>query len=145
MNHAAQYPYTRKNVSKDARIFLTIGCFLGAIGVGIGAFGAHGLQDFLENTGRIETFKTAVNYLWYHSFAVLLVGVLSLFTSSKFYRISGLLFLLGIILFSGSLFTLISTNNPAFGAITPIGGLMFIAGWVVLAIGVGWGVRSLGR
>ena len=116
--------------------FLVIGSILGALSVGIGAFGAHGLHDFLEEAGRITTFKTAVNYLWYHTFAILLVGLLSTHKPSNLIRVAGYLFLIGIVLFSGSLFLLIKTNNPSLGAVTPFGGLLFIAGWVLLAIGV---------
>jgi len=123
-------------VNKSAKLFLTIGALLGAVSVGIGAFGAHGLHNFLEEAGRIETFKTAVNYLWYHTFAILLVGLISMHKPSKLFPVAGYLFLLGILLFSGSLFLLIKTNNPSLGAITPFGGLCFIAGWVLLAIGV---------
>ena len=123
-------------MSKSAKLFLTIGAILGAVGVGIGAFGAHGLQPYLEETGRIETFKTGVTYLWYHSFAVLLVGLISVNNTSKFFNLAGYLFILGILLFSGSLFVLIGTGDTTFGAITPIGGLCFIVGWVLLAVGV---------
>lgn len=139
MNHAAPFQSTKRSVSKSAKLFLTIGAILGAVSVAIGAFGAHGLHDFLEEAGRIETFKTAVNYLWYHTFAILLVGIINLHKSSKLLTIAGYLFMAGILLFSGSLFLLIKTSNPSLGAITPFGGLAFIIGWVLLAIGV---VRS---
>ncbi len=121
---------------KYSQRFLVIGSILGALSVGIGAFGAHGLHDFLEEAGRIATFKTAVNYLWYHTFAILLVGLITIHKPTKLIRIAGYLFLIGIVLFSGSLFLLIKTNNPSLGAVTPFGGLLFIAGWVLLAIGV---------
>jgi uncharacterized membrane protein YgdD (TMEM256/DUF423 family) len=123
-------------VSKTSRIFLIIGAILGAVSVAVGAFGAHGLHDYLEETGRSSTFVTGVTYLWYHTFAILIVGVLSNFKSNKFLQWSGYLFLIGILLFSGSLFLLIATGNTSFGAITPIGGLSFIAGWICLAVGV---------
>lgn len=117
-------------------MFLTIGAILGAISVGIGAFGAHGLHNFLEEAGRIATFSTAVTYLWYHTFAILLVGLISMHKPSKLFPIAGYLFLLGILLFSGSLFFLIKTNNPSFAAATPFGGLSFIIGWILLAVGI---------
>lgn len=135
-NRVARCQFTKRNVSKQARTFLTIGAILGAISVAVGAFGAHGLNDFLEETGRIDTFKTAVNYLWYHTFAVLLVGLISMHKPSKLIHLAGYLFLLGILLFSGSLFLLIKTSNPSLGAVTPFGGLMFIVGWVLLAVGI---------
>lgn len=115
---------------------MAISAVLGAIAVGVGAFGAHGLQQFLEDAGRIDTFKTAVTYLWYHTFAIALVGLISSQKPTKLLYATGILFLLGIMLFSGSLFLLIQTSNPMLGAVTPFGGLCFIAGWVVLAIDV---------
>lgn len=121
---------------KSGKIFLAISAVLGAIAVGVGAFGAHGLQQFLEDAGRIDTFKTAVTYLWYHTFAIALVGLISSQKPTKLLYAAGILFLLGIMLFSGSLFLLIQTSNPMLGAVTPFGGLCFIAGWVVLAIDV---------
>ena len=123
-------------MSKSAKRFLAIGAVLGAISVGVGAFGAHGLHNFLEEAGRIATFQTAVNYLWYHTFAVLLVGLISIHKSNRLISGAGYLFLIGIVLFSGSLFLLIKTSNPSLGAVTPFGGLFFIVGWVLLAVGV---------
>lgn len=107
----------------------------GAIAVSLGAFGAHGLQSFLEKHNRIETFDTAVKYHFYHTLALLAVGIILLFQEQKFLIWSGHLFTAGIIIFSGSLYLLCFLNQPKLGAITPIGGLALIAAWVMMAIG----------
>ncbi|WP_143960377.1 DUF423 domain-containing protein [Litoribacter populi] len=104
---------------------------LGALAVGIGAFGAHGLADTLELHGRTETFETGVKYHFYHALAMLLVGILALLKlHEKWLKISAWLFLAGILIFSGSLYVLSLTGITWLGAITPFGGVAFIAGWI---------------
>lgn len=115
------------------KLFLLLGSISGIIAVAIGAFGAHGLKDFLTKTGRLETFETAVKYQFYHTFAILIVALLLDKYNNKLLQYSGYSFLTGIILFSGSLYILIATQNTKLGAITPLGGLFFIAGWVLMA------------
>lgn len=119
------------------KTILIIAAILGALSVGIGAFGAHGLKAALLVNERLDTFETAVKYQFYHTLAIFLIGLLM-------YRIPGSLLiyaafsmLLGIIFFSGSLYILSITNTGAWGAITPIGGLLMIIGWVLLAVVVG--------
>ena len=100
----------------------------------IGAFGAHGLQKLLEASGRTGTFETAVKYHMYHSLGLLLIGVLMYqFPQVTEFKITGLCFLIGILLFSGSLYALSLTGQKWLGPITPLGGVFLIAGWVYLA------------
>ena len=103
------------------------------LAVAFGAFGAHALKGRLDDYA-LGVFQTAVQYHFYHSLALLVVGVLALSqTHSGLLRSSGWLFMLGIILSSGSLYCLSLTGIKWLGAVTPLGGLAFIAGWVCLA------------
>ena len=119
-----------------AKTVLILAGILGALSVGIGAFGAHGLESTLTNNGKVETFETAVKYQFYHTLALLLVGILMLNLQSTYFSYASISFILGIVVFSGSLYTLSLTNITWLGAITPIGGLAFILGWVFLVMGV---------
>ena len=113
---------------------------LGALSVGIGAFGAHGLQDTLSANGKVDTFETAVKYQFYHTLALLLLGILMMNFQHAYLNYAAYSFVAGIIVFSGSLYVLSLTNISILGAITPIGGLGFIAGWVFLVLGVSKGL-----
>ncbi|QNE38717.1 DUF423 domain-containing protein [Hymenobacter sp. NBH84] len=118
-----------------ARLILQLAALLGALGVGIGAFGAHGLRAMLEATGRFDTFETAVRYQFYHTLSLLAVGVL-LYVRPEL-RLLGTtagLWLGGILIFSGSLYVLCFTGIKWLGAVTPLGGLLFIAGWITLLL-----------
>jgi len=112
------------------------GGIFGCAAVMLGAFGAHALKEILAATGRIDTYELAVRYQFYHSLAMVLVGLLMGQFNSKLLRYSGLSFSLGIALFSGSLYVLSFTGQTILGAVTPFGGLFFILGWVFLLIGV---------
>lgn len=105
-----------------------------ALGVAIGAFGAHGLQGKLD-AYSMDIYQRAVLYQHIHALGLLLVGALtaSNAVSPSLGRWAGLLLLIGIVFFSGSLYVLALTGNRMWGAVTPIGGVCFIAGWVVLA------------
>ena len=118
-----------------AKTVIIIASILGALSVAIGAFGAHGLEATLQANGRVETFETAVKYQFYHTIALFLLGLLMLNTNSSQFNIAAYCFLIGIVVFSGSLYTLCLTNIKWLGAITPIGGLAFMIGWVLLALG----------
>ena len=111
---------------------LKIAAFFGFLSVLIGAFGAHGLEDVLILNQRLDTYKTAVNYQFYHSLALMLVGILMMSKPSKYLIRSAKMFVLGILLFSGSLYLLSLTNYTLIGVVTPIGGLFFIFGWLAL-------------
>lgn len=120
-------------------VLITAG-ILGAVSVGIGAFGAHSLQDTLTANGRMDTFETAVKYQFYHTLALLLLGILMLNFEHSYLNYAAYAFIAGTVVFSGSLYTLSLTNMTWLGAITPIGGLGFILGWVFLVIGVSKGL-----
>src|SRR6187200_424552 len=103
------------------RTFLLIGAVVGFIGVGLGAFGAHGLRGRLSPES-LNVFETGVRYQMYHAFAILIVAIALARFDGWILRTAGWLFTLGIVLFSGSLYALALTGTRAFGAITPIGG-----------------------
>jgi uncharacterized membrane protein YgdD (TMEM256/DUF423 family) len=109
-------------------IALKITALVGALGIALGAFGAHGLEAFLISHGREETWKTAAMYHLIHA-VVLLVLVLR----KQWSAWPWLVFAMGISIFSGSLYLLCLTQIGWLGAITPIGGLLLIAGWISLA------------
>lgn len=113
---------------------LIAGALLAGLSVALGAFGAHALHPTLEAFGRVDTYETAVRYQMYHALALLLCGILMQQKTHKFQETIGVLFLVGILIFSGSLYVLSLTNITVLGAVTPIGGLAFLAGWVMLVI-----------
>lgn len=116
------------------RIFFVVAGIMGALGVMLGAFGAHALREQLS-AEMLSTFETAVRYHLYHALALLGAAVvLARWPDSAFAALAGWLFLLGIVLFSGSLYALALSGVRWLGAITPFGGLAFIAGWVCLAL-----------
>jgi uncharacterized membrane protein YgdD (TMEM256/DUF423 family) len=118
------------------KTFLLISGISGALSVAIGAFGAHGLRAFLEANNRFDTFETAVRYQFYHTFALLIVALLMNQLQNKTLEWAGWCYVLGMLIFSGSLYLLCATGIKWLGAVTPIGGLFFIAGWLLLALGV---------
>ncbi len=122
------------------KLFLLTGALTGALSVMIGAFGAHALKKLLVENGRLDVFETAVKYQFYHAFALLITGILLLKFQHKLFDYAGISFIAGIIIFSGSLYILCLTNIKWWGAITPIGGLCMIAGWLLLSIAL---VKSL--
>ncbi|MEB2785300.1 DUF423 domain-containing protein [Algoriphagus persicinus] len=110
---------------------------LGACAVGIGAFGAHGLKEILADTGRAETFETAVKYHFYHSLAIFLIGILALIKPEwKKLSTAAISMVIGILIFSGSLYVLSLTGTTWLGAITPFGGLALIVGWILVFVAV---------
>jgi uncharacterized membrane protein YgdD (TMEM256/DUF423 family) len=119
------------------KFILISGCLLACFAVAIGAFAAHGLKDFLLETQRLDTFETAVKYHIYHSFALLFVGLLQFqFPKNKKLSQAGILFFIGTLIFSGSLYTLCLTGITWLGAITPFGGVGFILGWSFCALAI---------
>jgi uncharacterized membrane protein YgdD (TMEM256/DUF423 family) len=119
-----------KGLGFMSRIFLLLGSALGFIAVALGAFGAHGLEAILSPE-RLEVYQTGVQYQMFHVTALLVVGVLCHFSkeSSSLLKWTGYLFIVGILLFSGSLYLLTLTGVTALGMITPLGGVAFLMGW----------------
>lgn len=112
--------------------------YLGALSVALGAFGAHALKDHLTQQ-ELNTFETAVRYQFYHVFALALTGLLYKGYPNKKLIYAGNCFQLGILFFSGSLYSLSllgSTHFAWIGAITPLGGIFFISAWILLALGI---------
>src|SRR4051812_38041827 len=116
------------------RVTLFAGAAFAALAVMIGAFGAHLLKDLLARTGRAETFELAVRYQFYHAFGLLIAGVMQRIDESLKLKLVGIFFAAGILFFSGSLYVLSLTGIKILGAITPIGGVLFIAGWLKMSM-----------
>jgi uncharacterized membrane protein YgdD (TMEM256/DUF423 family) len=112
-----------------------IGAVLGFLGVALGAFGAHGLRTRLAPE-LLTVFETGVRYQIYHAFALLATAWAAQAGDPGPARWAGWCFLLGTVLFSGSLYTLSLTGIRRFGAVTPLGGLLFLAGWALLGVGL---------
>lgn len=120
-----------------AKLFITLASLGGMLAVAFGAFGAHALRGKLD-AQLTAVFETAVQYHFYHSLALLAVGVIALTQpQTVLLKSAGWLFLIGIVVFSGSLYIMALTGIKWMGAITPFGGLAFIGGWACLAA-VGW-------
>lgn len=120
------------------RIFIAIGALSGCLAVAAGAFGAHALRARLA-ADMLDVFQTGVTYQMYHALALVGVGILlARFSSdgSSWLSVSGWMFVAGSILFSGSLYALALSGTTWLGAITPLGGVAFLIGWLALAIGV---------
>ncbi|MCL4139957.1 UNVERIFIED_CONTAM: hypothetical protein GTU68_023464 [Idotea baltica] len=121
-------------VTRLATIITLVGTVLLFLAVLVGAFGAHALSDLLEKNNRVDVFTTASRYHFYHGLALVLLGVIiQLHQKIVLSRVITLCFLLGIILFSGSLYFLAIFNVRWLGAITPIGGVLLLSGWALLA------------
>ena len=115
------------------RIFFIIGALSAAASVGAGAFGAHALRARLEPR-MFEVFETAARYQMYHAFALIAVAWVASRWPGSMTNAAGWLFVAGTLLFSGSLYAMTFTGVRALGAITPLGGGCFIAGWIALAL-----------
>ena len=138
-------------MTKESLFWLRTGAILAGLAVVLGAFAAHGLEKPLgERYGGktkevmgvevpaaqkyLGDFKTAAEYQMYHSLVILIVALVPLPVANRSRDIAGWSFLLGIILFSGSLYALVLTGQTKLGMITPLGGVLFIIGWIALAI-----------
>jgi uncharacterized membrane protein YgdD (TMEM256/DUF423 family) len=116
------------------RLFFILGSISGGLAVALGAFGAHGLRDRLAPDLQ-ATFETGVRYEMYHALALLAVAwAVARWTNSAFPAAAGWFFVAGTLLFSGSLYLLAVTGTRWLGAITPLGGVAFIAGWLCLVL-----------
>lgn len=113
----------------NARFFLVCGLTGMVLAVTFGAFGAHAIKDMVS-TNQMITWQTASEYHFYHALGLIGLAIwIDNRDITRLLKISGICLLLGIILFSGSLYLMVLTGNSRFGMITPIGGLFFILGW----------------
>jgi uncharacterized membrane protein YgdD (TMEM256/DUF423 family) len=121
-----------------ANIFIFFSALYGFIGVALGAYGAHKLKPYLNKINKFETYQTAVEYQFYHTCALLFVALLMSQPNQqiKCLQGAGILFAVGILIFSGSLYMLCLTNNNKWGMLTPFGGMFFLIGWVMLGLSV---------
>ncbi|MDX8045054.1 DUF423 domain-containing protein [Gracilibacillus sp. S3-1-1] len=117
------------------KIFLLLGVLNGFLAVALGAFGAHGLEGRLSEK-MLKTWEKAVQYQMFHTVALLVTGLIMQKITSGSIVSAGWFFLAGIILFSGSLYIYSTTGIKTFAMITPIGGLAFLIGWVLLGYAI---------
>ncbi|MBD6615856.1 DUF423 domain-containing protein [Komarekiella sp. 'clone 1'] len=123
------------------QIFLSVAAVLGGLSVAAGAFASHALREKISERS-LEIFETGARYQMYHALALLLVAVLISRTESPPPSLvaSGWLFIIGIAIFSGSLYTLSLSGVKSLGAIAPLGGAAFLAGWGALAFAA-WNLK----
>lgn len=115
--------------------FVTMGSITGAVAVILGAFGAHFMKS-RYSVDQLAIFETGVKYQMYHALAIIAAGMVAAKIESTAIKVAGISFMVGTILFSGSLYLLVFLGNRQFGMITPIGGVALIAGWIALAVSV---------
>lgn len=120
------------------RTFMLLAAFFGFTAVALGAFAAHGLKHQLS-PDLLAVFQTGVHYQMVHALALLAVVLFALHAPGRALSVAGGLFVLGILLFSGSLYALALSGIRGLGAITPIGGVAFLGGWISLGVAA-WGV-----
>ena len=118
------------------KVFLVLGCLFAFLSIAIGAFGAHGLEGKISEKS-LQIYKTGVQYQMFQTAGIFLVALLiGKFGASSTLTWAGWLMVIGVVLFSGSLYALSVTNVKIIGAITPIGGVLFLVSWVLVAISV---------
>lgn len=120
--------------------WLTLGSLFAALGVGLGAFGAHTLKDRLTPE-MLAIFETGAHYQLIHALALVAVGLAAAQWPAARFNPAGWAFLIGIVLFSGSLYVLAISGVRVLGAITPFGGVAFISGWILFALAA-WRTRG---
>ncbi|MEQ8798992.1 MAG: DUF423 domain-containing protein [Salinisphaeraceae bacterium] len=117
------------------QLALLAGSLYGLLGVLLGAFGAHAMRDRLSPE-MLRVWETAVQYQFWHALALLAVGLLAARLAGAWLNAAGVTFVLGVLIFSGSLYALALTGIRVLGAVTPFGGILLIAGWLCLAMAV---------
>ncbi len=126
----------------NPKLWLILAGLLGAVGVTLGAFGAHGLPGWLANQGldaaevdkRMHNWEVGVRYQMYHALALAVVALLALRHNTASLSVAGFCFVLGVLIFSGLLYALVVTGVKILGAIVPIGGVLLIVGWLALVV-----------
>ncbi len=119
-----------------ARVSIITGGVLGFLCVAIGAFGAHALKSTLVQSGKLDVYELAVEYQFYHALALLLTGALNFMLPAGKFKYASVCFIIGVILFSGSLYVLSFSSLGIFGLLTPMGGVMLLLGWAFLTVGL---------
>ena len=119
---------------RNARTFLVVASVFGLNGVAFGAFGAHALKQRLSPE-MLSAFETGVRYQLIHALALFVASWGASFKNDTVFRVAAWLFIVGVMLFSGSLYTVALTGLTTFGIVTPFGGLAFLGGWLLLARG----------
>ena len=122
-------------LSSPQKTLILIAGMLGFLGVAAGAFGAHALKQRLTQE-YLGTFEVAVRYQMYHALAMMVVAILMSFVVNPYMFYSGIAFLIGTLIFSGSLYILVLSGTRAWGAVTPIGGVILLFGWIFALIGI---------
>ena len=115
------------------KLFIILGALNGFVAVALGAFGAHGLEGKIPDK-YLATWNTAVDYQMFHAAGLLVIGLLAGKITSPLMNWSGWLMFIGVVIFSGSLYVLSITQIKILGAITPIGGVAFLAAWLLIVI-----------
>lgn len=119
-------------MNKSTKNFLIMACLLMATAVSLGAFGAHGLKKIIT-PDMLSVYQTGVQYQFYHALGLLGVAFIAHVNSTKLVNMAGNLMFTGVMIFSGSLYLLVILNIKWLGAITPIGGVLMVVSWVLLA------------
>jgi uncharacterized membrane protein YgdD (TMEM256/DUF423 family) len=122
-----------KGTTMQATIFVVLGALLAAVGVALGAIGAHALQGRLSPQ-QLETFRTGVQYQLIHAVGLILVGLLALHRNGLWVGLSGWLMLVGIVLFSGLIYAWLLSGIRGLVHVVPVGGVAFILAWLALAV-----------
>jgi uncharacterized membrane protein YgdD (TMEM256/DUF423 family) len=122
------------NLLKTSRTFIIIGAISGFLSISFGAFGAHAIKQWMS-PDLMAIYQTAVSYQVYHSLGLILIALVYQQQQNRLIKTAGWLMLAGIIIFSGSLYTLSLTDTRWLGAITPIGGTLLLSAWLLLALG----------
>lgn len=128
--------------ARKAWALFAVAAASGGAAVAMGAFGAHALEGAVT-PDRLETWRTAASYALGHAAPALVASALAAWTGARAAFWSAVLFLVGTLLFSGSLYALVLLDQPVLGAVTPLGGVAFITGWIALAWS-GWRLRDAG-
>ena len=117
------------------KLFLLLGSVFAAISILFGAFGAHILKEKLSSD-QLVVFEIATRYMMYHSFGLLIFGLLGYILNEEIITVPGIMMVVGIVIFSGSLYLVALGGFKKFGMITPIGGVILIASWLIFAYNI---------
>lgn len=118
------------------RLFLKTGATLAGLSIALGAFGAHAFKQILELSNRTETYETAARYQMYGALALIFIGILTDKIPHKYFTWAGYCFIVGTIIFSGSLYLICATGITMWGAVAPIGGAGLMIGWILFFMAV---------